>query len=184
MKILVAYASRHGATQGIAERIAETLTDSGQSAEARPVKDVADAAGYDAFVLGSAVYMFRWLKDFTRFVHGHEKLLATRPLWLFSSGPLGADKVDKQGRDVLEVSQAKDTAQVLERTQARDHVMFFGAYSRGKPVGLAEQFIARMPAARDAMPEGDFRDWEAIEAWAAGIAQELASSSIRSTEQR
>jgi menaquinone-dependent protoporphyrinogen oxidase len=184
MKILVAYASRHGATQGIAERIAETLIASGHPAEARPVKDAADPAGYDAFILGSAVYIFHWLKEFTRFVHRHESLLASRPLWLFSSGPLGTDKVDKQGRDVLEVSQAKDTAQVLERTKARGHVMFFGAYSRGKPVGLAEQFLTRMPAARDAMPEGDFRDWEAIEAWAAGIAQELAGSSIRRAEHR
>ena len=184
MRVLVAYASRHGATQGIAERIAATLSAAGLDVDVSAMRDVREPEGYDAFILGSAVYMFRWLKDFTRFVHPHEKLLATRPLWLFSSGPLGTDKVDKQGRDVLEVSRAKDTGQVLERTKARGHAMFFGAYSRGKPVGLAEQFVARMPAARDAMPKGDFRDWETIEAWAASIAQELAGSSIRSAEQR
>ena len=184
MRILVAYASRHGATQGIAERIAETLAACGHPAEARPVKDVGDPAGYDAFVLGSAVYMFHWLKEFTRFVHRHETLLAARPLWLFSSGPLGTDKVDKQGRDVLEVSQAKDTVQVLERTKARGHVMFFGAWTRGKPVGLAERFVEHMPAARDAMPEGDYRDWQAIEAWAAGIAKELEGSHVPSADQR
>jgi menaquinone-dependent protoporphyrinogen oxidase len=158
MRVLVAYASRHGATQGIAVRVAATLSAAGLVADVCAMRDVQEPEGYDAFVLGSAVYMFRWLKDFTRFVHRHEKLLAARPLWLFSSGPLGTDKVDKQGRDVLEVSQAKDTAQVLERTKARGHGMFFGAYSHGKPVGLAERFVARMPAARDAMPEGDFRD--------------------------
>ncbi len=60
--------------------------------------------------------------------------------------------------------------------------MFFGAYSRGKPVGLAEHFVARMPAARDAMPEGDFRDWDAIEAWADGIAAELNGPPLQRTE--
>ena len=173
MRILVAYASRHGATQGIAERIAETLTASGQSAETRPVKDVGDLAGYDAFVIGGAVYMFHWLKDMTRFLRRNRRLLADLPVWLFSSGPLGTETTDAKGRDVLEVSAAKETGELKAAVNARGHEMFFGAYSCGKPVGLAERFVAKMPAARDAMPEGDFRDWQAIEAWAARIAQEL-----------
>jgi len=173
MKVLVAYASRHGATEGIAQRIADVLTAAALDVDVMPVGDADDLTGYDAFVLGSAVYMFRWLKDFTHFVHRHEKLLATRPLWLFSSGPLGTDKVDKEGRDVLETAQAKDTARLVEETRARSHAMFFGAWSRGKPVGLAERFVARMPAARDAMPEGDFRDWDVIETWARSVAREL-----------
>lgn len=182
MRVLVAYASRHGATLGIAERIAATLSAAGLDADVSALREVREPEGYDAFVLGSAVYMFRWLKDFTRFVQRHEGLLVTRPLWLFSSGPLGTDKVDKQGRDVLEVSQAKETAQVLERTRARGHVMFFGAWTRGKPVGLAERFVEHMPAARDAMPEGDFRDWEAIKAWAEGIAGELQQMPAADTD--
>jgi len=67
---------------------------------------------------------------------------------------------------------------VRAEAKSDDHRMFFGAYSRGKPVGLAERFVAHMPAARDAMPEGDFRDWAAIEAWAAGIAAELESAPL------
>jgi menaquinone-dependent protoporphyrinogen oxidase len=175
MRVLVAYASRHGATQGIAERVAATLSAAGLDANVGAMRDVGELEGYDAFVLGSAVYMFRWLKDFTRFVHRHEQLLAARPLWLFSSGPLGTDKVDKEGRDVLEVSQAKDTVRLVEATNARGHTMFFGAWSQGKPVGLAERFVAHMPAARDAMPAGDFRDWDAIETWASAIARELGA---------
>ena len=107
MRILVAYASRHGATQGIAERITEVLTASGHDAEARPVKDVADLAGYDAFVIGSAVYMFHWLKDMTRFLRRNGPLLADRPLWLFSSGPLGTEMTDAKGRDVLEARRPR-----------------------------------------------------------------------------
>ena len=173
MRVLVAYASRHGATQGIAERIAASLTDAGLEVESRPVKDVADPAGYDAFVIGGAVYMFHWLKEMPRFLRRNQKLLAARPVWLFSSGPLGTETIDAKGRDVLEVSGAKEAAEIAAAIHPRDHRMFFGAYSSGKPVGLAERFVAHMPAARDAMPEGDFRDWEAIEAWAAEIAEEL-----------
>ena len=58
---------------------------------------------------------------------------------------------------------------------ARDHRVFFGAYeSDRKPIGLRERFMSVMPAARDALPKGDFRDWPEIEAWASGIAHELA----------
>jgi menaquinone-dependent protoporphyrinogen oxidase len=174
MSVLVAFASRHGATRGIAETIAATLSAAGRPAEARAVDEVTDATPYEAFVIGSAVYMFHWLKGATKFVRRNQALLATRPVWLFSSGPLGTDTVEKQGRDLLVVSQAKEVAGIAKAIGARDVAMFYGAFSRGAPVGLAERFVSVVPAARDAMPEGDYRDWTAIEAWAAGIARELA----------
>ena len=93
MSILVAYASRHGSTQGIAQRIAERLGSHGLDAEARPAATVRDAARYDAFVVGAAAYMFHWLKDASAFVERNQALLAERPTWLFSSGQVGADTV-------------------------------------------------------------------------------------------
>jgi menaquinone-dependent protoporphyrinogen oxidase len=173
MNVLVAYASRHGATEGIAERIAEKLRTAGLDVEVRPAADPGELGGYEAFVVGSAVYMFHWLKDGAKFVRRNSAVLRARPVWLFSSGPLGTDTVDKDGRDVREVAQAKETGELCEAAGARDHVMFFGAWQKGKPVGMAERFVAMMPAARDAMPVGDFRDWDAIDAWAAGVAAEL-----------
>ena len=175
MNVLVASASRHGATQGIAERIGERLQAAGLEVEVRPAADAGELAGYDAFVVGSAVYMFHWLKDGAKFVRRNRAALAARPVWLFSSGPLGTDLVDQDGRDVREAAQAKETGELCEAVGARDHAMFFGAWQKGKPVGLAERFVTMMPAARDAMPVGDFRDWDAIDAWADGIAAELAA---------
>ena len=102
MRVLVAYATRHGATAGIAGRIAAALTAAGLPAEARPVDDVKDVEPYDAVVLGGAAYMFHWLKPAVTFARRHRKELAARPVWLFSSGPLGTDLVDKDGRNVLE----------------------------------------------------------------------------------
>ena len=102
MSVLIAYATRHGATRGIAERIAERLRVAGLDAEARPVAGVRDAKRYDAFVVGGAAYMFHWLGAATSFVERNRQLLAERPTWLFSSGPIGTDLVDKDGRDVFE----------------------------------------------------------------------------------
>ena len=175
MRVLVASASRHGATRGIAERIASTLSASGHDAAAMPLRDVGDLDGYDAFVVGSAVYMFHWLREATKFVRHNRTLLAARPVWLFSSGPLGTEATDAKGHDLLEASEAKEMAGFVETIQPRGHAMFYGAYSPGAPVGLGERFVAMMPAARDAMPAGDFRDWDAIEAWAASIAADLAT---------
>ncbi len=174
MHVLVAYASRHGATQGIAERIAETLRARGLDAEARPAASVKSVAEYDAFVIGSAAYMFHWLKDASAFVRRNRAALAAKPVWLFSSGPLGTEPVDREGRDQKVVSMPKEMPELRETVNARDHQMFFGAYFRDRrPIGLAERFMKLMPAARDAIPEGDFRDWPEIETWAAEIARDL-----------
>jgi menaquinone-dependent protoporphyrinogen oxidase len=179
MSVLVAYATRHGATRGIAERIADRLRADGLDAEARPAAEVRDAARYDAFVVGGAAYMFHWLGDATTFVQRNQALLAQRPTWLFSSGPVGTDTVDKEGRDVLVVSVPKEFAELRAAIHPRDEKVFFGALDPdARPIGLAERLMSLMPAARAALPKGDFRDWPAIDAWAATIAHELAGTAV------
>ena len=174
MTILVAYATRHGATAGIAERIAATLTESGQPAEARPVEEVTSVDGYDAVVLGGAAYMFHWLKPAVKFARKHRAVLAARPVWLFSSGPLGTDLVDKDGKDVLQATRPKEFDQLTDLLRPRGEQIFFGAYDPdAKPIGMGEHIVRQMPATRDTMPAGDFRDWAAIDTWARGIAQAL-----------
>jgi menaquinone-dependent protoporphyrinogen oxidase len=89
-KILVAYASKHNATAEIANAIGETLRQSDAlEVDVRSVDSVKDIALYDAVVLGSAVYVGRWQGEAADFLKQHEKELAQRPLWLFSSGPTG-----------------------------------------------------------------------------------------------
>jgi len=88
MRVLIAYASRYGTTKGIAERIAATLRLQGLDAIVEAVGKAGDPAGYDAVVIGSAAYFFRWMKDAKSFVLRYAGPLANRPVWLFSSGPL------------------------------------------------------------------------------------------------
>lgn len=176
MKVLVAYASRHGATQGIAERIAETLRAAGLDAQARPAATVKDVGGYDAFVVGSAAYMFKWLGEASAFVRRFRSVLGTRPVWLFSSGPVGSEPVDAEGRDQKVAAIPKGIPELAAELGARDHHVFFGAYERDRPaIGFAERFMTLLPAKMEGLPEGDFRDWPEIEGWAAGIADALAA---------
>jgi menaquinone-dependent protoporphyrinogen oxidase len=178
MDVLVAYASRHGSTAGIAERIATGLQAAGLSAEAVAVSEVGDVERYDAFVIGSAAYLFHWLKDASRFVKRHHALLGTRPVWLFSSGPLGTDLVDEQGDDVLEATRPKEFDELAPLVNPRGMQVFFGAWDPDAPrVGLTEQLVRRLPAA-EATPAGDFRDWAAIDAWSAEIARELLERDV------
>jgi menaquinone-dependent protoporphyrinogen oxidase len=178
MKILVAYASRHGATTGIAERIAQTLEQAGLDVTLKPVGEVKSTDEFGAFVIGSAAYMGGWLGEATTFVRRHRDVLTRQPVWTFSSGPTGTETVDAKGRDQLKMAEPKEFEEFARTIQPRDQKVFFGAYDPdAAPVGTAEglmkRFLRFAPAARTALPAGDFRDWPAIEGWATWIAREL-----------
>ena len=177
MKVLVAYASRHGSTAGIAERIAARITEDGIEAEARPVAEVDDVGQYEAVVLGSAAYMVHWLREATAFAKRHRRELQARRVWLFSSGPLGNDTVDKDGEDVLKSARPKEFAELQELLLPSGEQVFFGAWNPDSPpIGIGERLIRLAPAAKEALPAGDFRDWAAIDAWADEIAAGLEAA--------
>jgi len=180
MQILVAYASRHGSTQGIAARIAERLRADGLDVTLVEAAEAHDLSRYDAFVVGGAAYMFHWLKDATSLVRKNRVLLAARPTWLFSSGPIGTDTVDEKGRDVLETTVPKEFAELSDAIHPRGEKVFYGAWDpAAKPIGMTERIVTLMPASRNAFPKGDFRDWAAIDAWADEIARELTASTAQ-----
>ncbi len=157
MTILVAYASKHGSTQGIAEQLRQL----GKEAEARPVEEVTDPGSYEAFVIGSAVYYGSWLKEATEWVHHHQAVLAGHPVWLFSVGPLGTEVQDAE-------QQPKEMTEFQQAIRPREQRIFFGALDHSH-LSFAERVMVKAVRA----PEGDFRDWEAIDAWAASIAHNL-----------
>jgi menaquinone-dependent protoporphyrinogen oxidase len=178
MTTLVAYASRYGATQGIAERISDRLVSSGHLAQARSLTAVGDLLSYDTFVVGSAAYMGSWLKEATEFVRSNQVLLTTRPVWLFSSGPLGGATKDAEGRDLLVTSEPKEFKEFRQAIKPCDTRVFFGALTPSK-LGFSHRTFRRIPAGRRLLPEGDFRDWTAIDAWADRIILELERVTLR-----
>lgn len=172
MSVLVAYASKHGATEGIAERIAENLREAGQDADARPVQDVGDLAGYEGYVVGSASYLGHWMKVATTFVSSNQELLNEKPVWLFSSGPLGTETTDARGQDLRTAAVPKELPEIERAIHPREHRVFYGVLDPGR-LTFAERSMRKLPASRATLPEGDFRDWDEIQDWAYGIAKEM-----------
>ncbi len=173
--ILVAYDSKHGATWGIAERIARGLRLAGHRAQARPVLAVGDPADYDAVVIGSACYASHWRRDACEFVWRHHKVLARRPVWLFTSGPLGTGPVGPGAPESRPSTVPVEIADFIRDVHPRDHEVFSGALNPGR-LTLTERWRRRLPGGRAQLPAGDFRDWAQIDAWAAGISRELAAA--------
>ena len=189
MKVLVAYASKAGSTKGIAEFIGERLRERGVPAEVYDVRAVQRPEDYDAFVVGSAVYMFHWAKEAKQFVLKNQTTLASRPVWLFSSGPVGLQKTNSKGQDLTDVavSGPREIDELSEAARPRDHHVFFGALDGDKlggAMGLTYRFMRRSKAVRESMPDGDYRDWNAIEAWAGGIADALTVSTASAPPQQ
>jgi len=160
MKVLVSAASRHGATADIAKAIGETLEAAGLEVAVLPPDTVTSLAGFDAVVLGSGVYVGHWMEPAKGFAERFEGELVSRPVWLFSSGPIGDPP--KPEEDPV------DLPELMEATGARGHRLFAGLVDKGR-LGLGEKVILAAVRA----PEGDFRSWDEIRAWAGEIAAAL-----------
>lgn len=183
-RVLVVYASRHGGTAGIAERIAEVLRAKGTDVVLQDAARQPDAAGFDAVIVGSGVYMGSWLKDATDWLELHATELSTRPVWLFSSGPLPGSTKETQGADAVTDALGpsdgpgsggrKKVDALAAAVHARGHAVFQGAFDPNEgPKALSERFVRMMPAAKRILPAGDFRQWDVIEGWARGVAAEI-----------
>lgn len=166
MKVLVAVASKHGSTDGIAQAIVVQLRMEDLDVDRRSVEDVKSLEGYDAVVLGSAVYMGKLLPEASAFVEAHRAQLNNIPVWVFSSGPIGAP-------DPKPVGEAVDVEALVAAVHARDHKVFAGRLDKHQ-LGLVERIGAKVVGA----PEGDFRDWHAIESWAREIARQLTAQKV------
>ena len=154
IKVLVAYATKYGATEGIAEKIGEVLGEAGLHVEVLPVDQVKDLDPYKAVVLGSATYIGRWRKEAAKFLRSNEKVLANKLVWLFSSGPM------EEG-DPVELMKGwrfpKSLQPIADRIQPKDIAIFHGAMEIENLSQLEKWMIKKVKA-----PIGDFRDWEAI----------------------
>ena len=198
-RVQIVVASRHGGTLGIAERIAEVLRAEGIATTLARAEDRPEVAGFDAHIVGSGVYMGSWLKEATTFLEDNEMILATRPVWLFSSGPVLAPDAKKTelepidqalgptsgpgsgGHRRIVVSPLRDSRLVIglinelsDVIRPRGHVVFGGRYDPSDPpTNLAERVVRLMPAVQKVLPTADERPWGEIEAWAHELASEL-----------
>ena len=169
VRVLVAAASRHGATAELAEAIADGVRSGlPEAAEVvvRRARDVDDVAGYDAVVLGSAVYFGHWLEEAHDLLLRYAVPLWERPVWLFSSGPVGVP--ERPPEALLDVDEE------FRLARARDHRIFPGRLDRSR-LEVAERAVVTALHA----PEGDFRPWALAADWGASIGRALSPDVIR-----
>jgi menaquinone-dependent protoporphyrinogen oxidase len=186
-RALIVHASRHGGTAGIADRIGEVLRTTGIEAVVARAADMPDPGPFDACLVGAGVYMGSWVGEGTAYLERYAPLLATRPVWLFSSGPLPGSTKESKGPALDPIEEALGPAEgpgsggrrkveaLAARINPREHRVFVGRYDpKDPPKTMSERLIRIMPASKGILPPGDFRDWPAIEAWARDIAAALA----------
>lgn len=173
--VLVIYATAHGSTREIAERIAARLRVRGLCVECVSVAEMRDLRAYDAFVLGSAVHDQAWLPEAVWFVRNNAAVLGTRPAWLFAVG------IPAALAPALRGWAAREGPKLLEpmrtRVRPRDEHLFSGVVRR-EQLPVTGRFMFWMLGGH----YGDFRDNDEIDEWADGIAHELTTGRAAEAE--
>lgn len=170
-KILIAYASKYGATREIAEKIGDVLQTADFQADVLSVKDVQHVSAYQAVILGSALYVGKWQKDAETFLKQNETVLANRPVWLFSSGPTG-------NGNPVELVEGKRLPAGLVSIAARVHprdVTIFHGYINLEQINTIEKWAIQRLVKK---PVGDYRDWNMIVSWANEIGAVLKNGEM------
>jgi menaquinone-dependent protoporphyrinogen oxidase len=160
-RVLVAAATKHGATAEIGDAVGRVLAEEGLAVTVEAVDAVTGVDGFDAVVLGSAVYVGHWLESARAFVESNAEALRARPTWLFSSGPVGDPPRPK-------ADEAVKVDELVAASGAREHRLFGGRVETHR-LGFTERAVLLAVGAK----EGDYRDWDEISAWAREIAQVL-----------
>jgi len=166
VSVLVGYATAHGSTREIADRIADRLAADDVKVELRPMTDVRAVEGYDAVVLGSAVHDQRWLPEAAAFADRLRSELVAKPLWAFSVGMPGA--MPRAPRSIAMREEAEIREVDVESLRPRDHHLFTGVI-RPEHLPLFGRVVMRVMGVRF----GDFRDWAEIDRWADDISAAL-----------
>jgi menaquinone-dependent protoporphyrinogen oxidase len=166
MRILVGYATCHGSTAEIAQRIASQLESSGDTVECRAMSKVSDLSSYEAVVAGSAIHDQEWLAEATAFLSRFSQALEGMPVWLFSVGMPAALPKRIRGWAMQEEDQI--AAKLSAWVRPCGHRLFSGVVRKEHltPGGGAK---FRLMGGR----YGDFRNWEEIDTWDLAIAEHL-----------
>lgn len=163
MTVLVAYGSKRGGTQGLAESIGTALRDAGHDVRVEAARAVRSLDGVTAAVVAGGLYANRWHRDARVFVARHRKALAALPVWLVASGPLD------DSADAGSVPPVSQVAQALASVSARGQVTF-GGYLSPDAKGFPASAMAKNGKA------GDWRNEERIRTWAGEVHRALTEA--------
>lgn len=160
MRVLVAYGTKRGGTEGLARAVAQGLEDAGHAVDVLPAQRVESLDRWEAVVVGGALYAWFWQHDARRFVKRHVEELQQLPVYFFSSGPL-----DFSARE-RELPPPGSVARLARLVNAQRHKTFGGRLLPEADAGVG-------------LPRGDFRDLPATRAWGREVGEELATVPVR-----
>lgn len=165
----MAYASKYGSTQEVAEAIATTLRENDLLVDLKPLREVKTLEEYTAIVLGAPLYVASWHKEARSFLSRYREALTKRPIAIFALGPLSDDENElKEVRSQLNKELAK-----FPWLTPIDFEIFGGKFDP-KKLHLPDKIIVSLPASPlHKMPASDLRNWTAIRAWASNLATQL-----------
>jgi menaquinone-dependent protoporphyrinogen oxidase len=164
-RVLVAYASRMGSTKEIAEAIGEELRARDLDVDVLPCSSDPKPDGYDAVIIGSAIYVRHWDKAASSYLKQYAPILAERPTWLFQSGPCGP------GAESEQLDPPKGVAKQMSKHGLPRPRTFGGRLDVEHAIGPVSRWMGEKGPL-----SGDFRDWEQIRRWAQEIGKELTAA--------
>jgi menaquinone-dependent protoporphyrinogen oxidase len=165
MNVLIVHGSERGGTAGVAARVADALRAAGHRVDVAPARETRALDGYDAVLVGGALYAGAWHRDARRFVLRHAGALRTRLVWFFSSGPLDGSAA------AAEIAPVDEVRALMDHVGAEGHATFGGRLAPG-----ASGFVASRMARTRA---GDWRDATHIAGWSAAVARQLTADTLR-----
>ncbi len=157
--ILVAYATRYGSTADVAEAIGDELRKAGNEVEVRPISELRDLSQYRAAVIGSPIYMGKWLPEAQVFVERHQQYLRGIPVAYVAVGLVATGRTP----DAIRKAEAS-MSQVRMLVNPVDIGIFPGRLESSR-LSAADRAIIKLVRAKT----GDFRDWGAVRAWAQAL---------------
>src|SRR3954447_12079502 len=161
MHVLVTVASKHGATLEIGQHVADQLREPGLEVDFRGPEAKSELDDYDALVIGSGIYLRGWMGEARGFIKRNAADVVGRPVWLFSSGPVG---------DRRDPADSAEGDRLLAEVHGKEHRIFAGSLAKDQ-LGYTERLAIRMVKA----PYGDYRPWAEIDEFASSIAKELTA---------
>lgn len=169
-KVLVAYFSFCGTTGGVAEAIGQVLCDKGATVDVRLVENISDLSSYQAFVIGSAIRSASWWPEAIEFLERNKEELSRKPVAYFMTC-LALYKDTEASRRVAR-SYMDPVLKAVPNVKPVEMGFFAGALDYSK-LNLMYRMVMKSKMKKRGIPEGDFRDWDAIRSWAEGLRSPL-----------
>ncbi len=188
-RVLVAYATKSGSTAEVAQAIGEELAAGGAQVDVLPITGVNDPGAYDAVIVGGPMIM-GWHPEAVQFLARHQQALSRVPVACFLTAlsltqpdnsqaagepiyldPALAKPPRKPGRLSLKEQYAtvpnylRPALQKAPQVKPVSIAFFNGKLDLARLDLFSRLFVQLVIGARS----GDFRNWEAIRAWARGL---------------